>query len=305
MSRSRSGSVLNERNAPLLNSAHIQPHNETRLKDPLSVTMLQMARPRLEFDQQSDEPTYPSLLSTKLLLPKPDQKVYVGEDFCGVIIIEKQLPIDDDKASVRIDVQTPDSLRSELTTFECDFGKVREKTEKAAQRETGDIINDADEKDPENNHFSQLNPERTDYMARLKLTRSGTWNLCVSMRYSTEMIKQSLWRVFPIEARRAIQVRTKISQSPHTAHTHVLEAQIENITETVMVIESCALIAENQWKSSALFGAETPHLKPKEVYQFCFTMTRGTAPEAGRLTVGWRREPMGIKGWQITGAIRV
>lgn len=274
MSRSRSASVstgkTRSRSGSL--STNAEPlYNDLKLKEPLAVRLLRIARPRLEFDQQSAAPGLPSLLSTQLLVPRTQQMAYVGEEFCGVVSIELVDEVDDSLVNVRVDVQTPDALRSELATLECDF---------SAQ-------------------------PRYEHAARLKLTQSGAWRLCVSARYAVGMIPQTLRRMFPIEAHRAIHVRTKISQSPRGQDSHVLEAQVENLTDTVMVVESCALIAENDWVATPLPGADTPHLNPKEVYQYCFRLQRGAAPEAGRLTVGWRREPLGVKGWQTTGIIRI
>lgn len=274
MSRSRSTSTISRKDAESLQA-------DIRIQDPILIKMLRLSRPQLQFGQDSDEASLPAFYSSNLVIPKGEKRIYVGENFKSIIAIQKVGDIDGDIVHSRIDIQNPDRIRSELNSLSYEFSTQLYHT----------------------------------YLASIELTHAGVWNVIISLRYEQNLTAQALRRNFQIEAKPAILVRTKISQassddsrsSQHSGqrYTHILEAQIENITDTAMVLESCELIVLNKWQVFSPPGTETPHLKPREVYQWCFMLVKGEGSDAAKLSIGWRREPLGVKGWQTTGIIKI
>lgn len=132
---------------------------------------------------------------------------------------------------------------------------------------------------------------------------AGTWALVADVRHGG----RTLSRQFPLEAKAvpAISVRTKVSKGSSGIQAYVLETQVENLTESLLVIESAALISQNEWSVTTLSEDKSVMLRPKDVHQFSFILKNGSSHEAGNISVAWRREPLGAKGWQTTGLIRV
>lgn len=137
----------------------------------------------------------------------------------------------------------------------------------------------------------------------------------------------SFTKTYRFTADQGLYVRTKISTiSPESC---ALEAQIENITTSTMTLESAEFIAPNGWTSQRLVFDEdsaqqdgdstatssTPSLMPKETWQFAYIVSHDPDHNSsvdgvrqsvgmGKFSVAWRREPLGEKGWLMTGHLK-
>lgn len=123
-------------------------------------------------------------------------------------------------------------------------------------------------------------------------------------------------------AENGLYVRTKISTI--TPESCTLEAQIENITDSTMTLETAEFLPPAGWISHSLtFEDEaasnspankqitTPSLMPKETWQFAYIVSQDPDYTDARQTVGmgkfsvsWRRENLGEKGWLMTGHLK-
>lgn len=267
---------------------------------PIAVRIFRLAQPSLLIAHDYKNPRLPPLPQAELLLPKQTQHAYVGEDYAAIIGIELlgHDPVAksdskegrDEKSAagaerievfLRVELEAPDRSRVELLSQEI-----------------------------------AISPEAP-YVAEkvlFELTTPGTWLIHSSARYGAE--KAVLRRSFKVEAHPTISVRTKISKGSSALRAHVLEAQVENLSDCALVIESCVLNTTNGWEatvptvkttdddSTETTGGMTV-LRPRDVHQWSFVLRGGWASEAGPLAVGWRREPLGAKGWQVTGSIRI
>lgn len=109
-----------------------------------------------------------------------------------------------------------------------------------------------------------------------------------------------------------ISVKTKVSRLEST-DLHLIEAQIENVSDSIMTLETVELLAQEGFDSSNCdedANLNPPTLQPTDIWQQLFIVKRGemtpvqASPHQSKLTLSWRREPMGEKGWLTTGEIK-
>lgn len=109
-----------------------------------------------------------------------------------------------------------------------------------------------------------------------------------------------------------ISVKTKVSRLEST-DLHLIEAQIENVSDSIMTLETVELLAQEGFDSSNCdedANLNPPTLQPTDIWQQLFIVKRDektpaqASPHQSKLTLSWRREPMGEKGWLTTGEIK-
>lgn len=148
----------------------------------------------------------------------------------------------------------------------------------------------------------------------------------------------SFTKNYRFTAEQGLYVRTKIS--PIGPDSCALEAQIENITDSTMTLETAEFMPPLGWISQNLNFDEplasasldppppttstaattgvprnkldyAPSLMPKEIWQFGFIVSHDPdftdtrqAVGMGKFSVSWRREYLGEKGWLMTGHLK-
>lgn len=301
MSRARSSSSASGSSARDASKAH-----------PLTVKIFRLAQPSLLIAHDYKNPKLPPLPQAELLLPKQTQQAYVGEEYAAIISI--QLAGYDPLA-----ISIPRERKNEDSDGSKELAKSAGPEPEAST--TYEAFLRIELEAPDRSRIELLSWQIADatYAAEkilFELTNPGIWIIRVSVRYNIGAEEAVLRRTFEVEARPTISVRTKISKGSSALCAHVMEAQVENLSDCALVIESCALNTMNGWEATVPTVKTTDEestettggmtvLRPRDVHQWSFVLRGGWAPEAGPLAVGWRREPLGAKGWQVTGSIRI
>lgn len=273
MSRNRASSVRSSQSGGRVRSSSINQANHG-----LDIKCQRIPRPFPLNAHDVDNPEQPPLPQMQLSLPRNIQPIYVGEKYQCAFSIQN-LDNSAHTGVLEVCLLSPSMLGNFHVERSEDILILREKF-------TVD----------ENKPFEVFNLE-------FDVPEAGMWALVADVRHNGH----TLSRQFPLETKAvpAISVRTKVSKGSSGIQAYVLETQVENLTESLLVIESAALISQNEWSVTTLSEDKSVMLRSKDVHQFSFILKNGSSHEAGNISVAWRREPLGAKGWQTTGLIRV
>lgn len=247
---------------------------------PVNVKVLRLSRPRLP---PIDLTNHDSIVHPSALLSVPSYfgSAYIGERFCCVVSAnnmhaDKQLQV-----SVSAQVVLP-SEQTVVLLHDSDFSSTLEPM-KSAQK----VL---------------------EYEAR----EPGAHVLNITVTYWSDSEKDSekvsFRKVYQFQVTPGLSVRTKLSPAPKGAFT--IEAQIENVSESTMTLETINYLPAGGWTAKPLPGPTQLSLLARDVYQMAFLVMRDEAekdPEpigGGRLSLSWRREPLGEDGWLTTGPLK-
>ncbi|ANB13828.1 hypothetical protein AWJ20_4775 [Sugiyamaella lignohabitans] len=104
-------------------------------------------------------------------------------------------------------------------------------------------------------------------------------------------------------ATQALEVRGKVTFIDGNQSAYTFEAEIENVSHNTMILETVDLLPGTGWLATASPNTPDTPLHPKDVWQMAYIVT--TDPDATTVTsarpdkfmLGWRREPLGERGW--------
>ncbi|KAF2196737.1 hypothetical protein GQ43DRAFT_435748 [Delitschia confertaspora ATCC 74209] len=316
------------------------------LKSPHSVSLkvLRLSRPSLahQYPLPSSEPlgispkaslAYPSektndlfILSPVLNLPEAFGSAYIGETFsCTLCANNELLPSDNTRiiSGVRIaaDMQTP----STSSGFPLDL---------ARPMHTGD-------EDQEQEEQEQASPgpgESLQNILRFELKEEGNHVLAVTVTYTETTLAgegkaasgrvRTFRKLYQFVAQQLLSVRTKIGgvRGRGGREKFVLEAQLENMGEAGVCLETVGVTPKPPFKATSLnwdqqtlgLGSiNSPILNPRDVIQIAFLLEQQVESEAptdplgkitssdskkilGQLVIQWRTA-LGDRGSLSTG----
>ena len=254
--------------------------------DEWSIRFVPISKPQLLVAQNSEHPELPSLPYSELVLsPSSNFRGYCGEEFHGLV------------------VATNSGLK-ELNSS--NLGALPENIHLSVQVQSE---TDAVKSYPSTSH--RISPEQPFATSAVSfpLKSAGKWQIRALLQIDHALETQRVVRTFDIDVSPAVRILFKVSRGSPSLGAHVLEAQVENCSDSILCIESCELTPRNGWHVESINGTQplpSPViLRPHEIHQFCFLLRDGRSAEAAVLVVGWRREPVGSKGWQTTRAVRI
>lgn len=216
-------------------------------------------------------------ISPALQLGSNEGPVYIGESFSSLIVVNSGADTDL-SIGVAVDLTLPSQQVVSLLYTE------------AANR----IL-------PPNGHIEE--------MVQYELKEMGIYSMLISVYFTkggedTES-KVPVRKTCRFTANPCLNIKTKVSTTKSQQLT--VETQIENISKTLLTLETVRFLPNPGWDARIL-REELARLHPSDVYQTCFVLDRtdgralGNGGPLGRLTMSWRRE-MGKKGWLTTGLL--
>lgn len=151
-------------------------------------------------------------------------------------------------------------------------------------------------------------------IATYDLKEEGAHVLSVTVSYTHQDTPRTFRKLYQFAAQHCIVVRTKtglLEGGGKGRAKALLEAQLENMAEASVVLESVVVATKGGWEATGLnWGeGETPILRNRDVMQVAFLMEReevvGTEPGMlGSLALAWRTAG-GDKGFLKTGKLVV
>ena len=265
-------------------------------------------------------------LTPLLTLPPAFGSAYVGEQFACTLCANNELALDNRSRAVvsvklEAEIQTPSqTVRLELTpqaewatSTGLTSGETMQKSLQFNLREAG-------------NHTLAV------VLSYSETTTSGSGNIASSGR------ARSFKKLYQFVARPCLAVRTKTSiattmlggeRSPKTTKRdfHILEAQLENLADTLITLEEPEFETKQPFRSTSMNwnilhtdqeAMEPPNLAPREVMQVAFVIQadgdQGASPIEGKdltkdrrivlgtLRIRWRNA-MGDPGELSTGLL--
>jgi hypothetical protein len=250
-----------------------------RMRHLVGLKVLRLSRPVLNYDVQEG----PALPTTTVALPSSFGNVYVGEQFSCMLSVNAELG---DGGLVMVNVSISIQLPSQ---------------------EVYPLVH------PEENTSSyQLGSnENHQHVVHYEAKEAGVHDLIATINYKTDGKEDFITfrKHYKFTVGPALNVKTKLSQI--SADLYAIEAQVENVTNGTMVLETTELLPPEGWTTERFETVPTAPLLPKDVWQWAFTVQRDSESDrdvasigTGKLTLGWRREPLGEKGWLTTGPIK-
>jgi hypothetical protein len=259
----------------------------------VALKVLRLSRPRLippdvtQFDD--DDQKYPRQ-STLLALPSSFGSVYVGETFSCMLSLSLPTAL----------LQTQQSLSVVLSvTIQLPVSKeVITLIHSDSPESQSTLTNDTD------NHQHVINYEAKEVGLHV-LTATITYK---DQNSSDDGI--TFRKHYQFTANPGINVKTKLSHLALSNNSYSIEAQIENVSENIMTLETATFIPAQGWKSDAFEDHQEVTLLPKDIWQLAFITSKPDSEEEvdpvgmGSFTMSWRRNPVGEKGWLSTGPIK-
>ena len=315
---------------PSFAEQHPLPRNNPTIPQSLSLASL-----------PTDSPDSDFVLSPLLSLPQSFGSVYVGETFtCSLSANNELLSAQTNKSvsAIRLvaEIQSP----SHSTPLELQ------------QSRSGSIgnLDNLDDLDNELDDSKPIAPGTSlQHIVRFDLKEQGKHVLAVNVSYAESTLDpnghqtsgriRTFRKLYQFEAQACLGVRTKAtelaaSENPTDSKSrllrYVLEAQLENLNEDILVLESAVLQARRPFKATSLNWdmpsdvkeddqeiIKLPTLSPRDVMQVAFlveqqpgvaeglddltaSLKRDGRVSLGQLTIGWR-SAMGEPGSLSTG----
>jgi hypothetical protein len=234
-----------------------------------------LGRPALDIVDSSipGKTSEPRLPTSTLTLPGFGN-VYVGETFACVISVNSAATDATVKIKVTADMQAPNS------------------------RVPIPLIHDA--------LTTDLDPSGSwQHVLRYETVAPGEYTLSVTVTYVVSDEKPTTFKkTYRFNTKPALYVTTKVSGYRPGAYT--VEAQIENVSDSAMVFETAEIVPDPAWTVEAFSPLTNFPIQPADIWQCAFIVSavRDQSTSIGNLTLGWRREPLGEKGW-TTGPIKL
>ncbi|CAN6622007.1 hypothetical protein TRVA0_008S03092 [Trichomonascus vanleenenianus] len=261
---------------------------ETGKEHKVALKVLRLSRPRInprdplvtEFEEHMEN-------ATTFSLPKSFGTVYVGEKFSCMLSISLSQDAyskgEEVKLSVSAVIQPPNGPYGKTEPISIIH---EDSTATTLSKDTTNCVQ----------HIVSFEPQET-----------GLHTLSVKVTYGTGKAERTFVKHYQFSTAPGLSVKTKLQQ-PHSNHpSATIEAQIENISDASMVLEGTELLPPNGWTVHP-FPASTIQLQPKDIWQVAFVLraSNGDKEPVGlsRLSLSWRREPMGEKGFMTTGALK-
>lgn len=298
---------------PSLTQQHALPRSSKTSEQPIS------PKAALSYPTANEDDLF--VLSPLLRLPQAFGSAYVGETFsCTLCANNELLPSARDRSvsSVRIaaDMQTPSNPNGSPIQFTDINGK--DAAPDGANLTPGDSLQQ---------------------IVRFELKEEGNHVLAVQVTYTETSLRDSgdgqppipsggrvrtFRKLYQFVAQQLMNVRTKagaLSSSLTGSEMYVLEAQLENMGEEAISLETVAIDAKSPFKSTPLnwellpngaLPAHNPVLQPRDVVQVAFLLEQlkqndeQTIPSndkktvLGQMAIQWR-SAMGDKGTLRTG----
>lgn len=258
----------------------------------VALKLLRLSRPRLTSPKLLLAPTSPASENyytdpSPLLLTLPTQfgTLYVGETFRCILALDSEDTTDVQLVELSAQVSTPNK-------------------EHPIQ-----LLRDTEPK--------PLEPQQSiQQIIEFETHEPGIHVVSASVSYTRPdappNMKATYSKTYRFTAEQGLFVRTKISAlGPGQC---ALEAQIENITDSTLTLETTEFLAPAGWISTSIgkHDSEAPALlMPKETWQFCFLVRHDLdyteqrqVIGMGKFSVSWTREFLGEKGWLMTGHLK-
>lgn len=261
----------------------------------ISVKVLRLSRPSLQapdITKHNDDSDDLSAMvpSTNLMLPRSFGSVHVGEMFnCMVSANSPPSNTHPYQITIQASIQLPNS-KDHVTIISSDL--------------------------PESTEV--LEPKQsTQRTVQYEPKEAGLHTLTIKLAYKPTNDEGALpitfLKHYQFNATPGLNVKTKLSQL-ESQNRYTIEAQVENISESVMTLETTKLLPADGWKWEVFGGSQEKSiaLMPRDVHQAAFLVSHEnegvtTAPSQpvglSRFTLSWRRE-MGEKGFMTTGPLK-
>lgn len=243
---------------------------------PVNLKVLRLSRPHIgEADLINNDPTPSTLLS----LPASFGQIYVGETFSCILSMNN---VSDSVQDVALGVSIQLPSQSHVSLIHSDL--------------------------PTSNHRVNGN-EHTQQTLSYEAQEPGLHILTITVSYRPG--EDAAWTTFrkhyQFNAAPGLSVKTKMSAYNDVSYT--VEAQIENVSgNNTMTLETAEFLPAEGWKVDQ-FPKLTMHpLGPRDVHQAAFVAVREDkkfSAALGKITISWRRDPVGQKGWLTTGVLRL
>lgn len=143
------------------------------------------------------------------------------------------------------------------------------------------------------------------HVLRYEPALPGEYTLSITVVYSRNDEDSTAFRkTYRFSTKPALFVTTKLSGYKPGVYT--VEAQVENVSESTVILETAEIVPDTAWTVEPFPAQPATALQPADIWQSAFIVsaTKEQLPNVGNLTLGWRREPLGEKGW-TTGPIKL
>lgn len=253
-----------------------------------------------------------SLLVLQLTLPPAFGSAYVGETFSCTLCANNELPADSERQITSVRVGAEMQALSGTSTLE--------------------IF-------PSDQESAKVNPgESLQKIVRFELREEGDHTLAVNLSYSETTVSKdqsassgrvrTFRKLYQFAVRPCLGVRTKVSNLPlgdsdvtqSQATRYVLEAQLENLADGTITLDSATFNSKPAFQSTSLnwdahssgsHRNDKPSMAPRDVFQIAFLVEQqkdGPGKEVtkdgrtllGNLDIQWMTV-MGDRGFLSTG----
>lgn len=270
-----------------------QPHTQTQTplssQHKITVKVLRLTRPALQ-KQDLSKPEEPFNTSSDLTF-STHGLVYVGEQFSSMISVNNSADLTNNKTyntTLSANIQLPSSEIVQL------------------------LQPDSEES------TTALNPdETTQKLVTYEPKEAGLHTLTVKLIYKLADDEAALpvtfLKHYQFNATPGFSVKTKLSQlggSDQKKDVYTIEAQIENITNATLTLETASLVPADGWQSEPFSKEESRIMSQRDVYQTAFLIQKENEEVEpsqpvgmARLGLTWRRQ-MGEKGTMMTGSLK-
>ncbi|KAA8917315.1 hypothetical protein TRICI_000531 [Trichomonascus ciferrii] len=250
---------------------------------PVNLKVLRLSRPHIgEADVASEDPTPSTLLS----LPASFGQVYVGETFSCILSINN---VSETPHDVALDASVQLPSQSHVSLIHADL--------------------------PTSNHRVEAR-KHTQQTLSYEAQEPGLHILTITVSYRRPADDEGsagaggAWTTFrkhyQFNAAPGLSVKTKMSAYDNTGHT--VEAQIENVSAHTMTLETAEFLPLDGWRVDQFPRISMQPLAPRDVHQTAFLAVRESSSLSaamGKISISWRRDPVGQKGWLTTGVLRL
>ena len=254
----------------------------------------------------------PYLLLLQLTLPPAFGSAYVGETFSCTLCANNELPADSERQVTSVRVAAEMQAPSGTTTLQIS---------------------------PNDQEAVKVNPgESLQKIVRFELREEGNHTLAVNLSYSETTVSKdqsassgrvrTFRKLYQFVVRPCLGVRTKVSNLPlgdsdviqSQATSYVLEAQLENLADGTITLDSATFNPKSAFHSTSLnwdanssdsHHNDKPSMAPRDVFQIAFLVAQqkdGPGKEVtkdgrillGNLDIQWMTV-MGDRGFLSTG----
>lgn len=254
----------------------------------VGIKVLRLSRPSLHLGTPctNDGKAQPPLPTLDLSLVSNFANVFVGETFSSMFVVSNLSQNSQYNVTVSISIKPPSEDEFQLVHPELSSSCVC------------------------------LDPHAcTHHVVNYEVKEDGLHVLTATISYSSANNNQQVLRKhYKFSAAPALNVKTKLTELPRSKRAsgsmYTIEAQIENTSPVSVILETLELLPAEGWLCQPIGSPPTHPLVPKDVWQYAAIVRRDadlptkTPVGQGRLTLGWRREPFGERGWLTTGPVK-